>query len=176
MVVTLHRYCQRYTPGDLTRHDLAELWRIMEAEGLVPIFFHDGGVTDFTDFLFYATSPFNWMYAAKRGQDFIGIGIINGFSASGSVAFGHLCSFKAGRDGSFREAGDLWFQLLASQSPLKTLLACIPGCYRGVRAWSESFGFTLGMVIPEGLCIVRAGKVRTTDACLYIKHLTEKGA
>ena len=70
----------------------------------------------------------------------------------------------------FAEAGRLWFELLRAGG-LETVLAVIPGCYRGVRRWSESFGFIERMRLPGALRLVRSSGVRVTDAVVYAKSL-----
>lgn len=173
-MITLHRYSAALEPGDLTNADLADLWGLLKDEGLAEIFFHDGAVRTLRRFLLFAQSPGQWFYAARKDGLYIGIGVVNGFSNSGNTAFAHLASFRCGRDGSFAEAGRLWFELLAGPGGIDTLLAVVPGCYRGVRAFAEAFGFRLVMTLPGALRLFRKGKDRVDDACVYQKIL-EKG-
>ncbi len=172
--VTLHRFSTHPTPGDLTWNDLGTLWGLLRAESLVDVFFHDGIIRDIKAFAACAADPAVWFYAAKRDGEFIGIGIINNFSSSGNTAYAHLASFSGGRDGSFAEAGRLWFRLLRDGGGIDTLIAVLPGCYRGARRWSESFGFVERMRLPGALRLIRDSGIRVTDAVVYQLNLNSE--
>ncbi len=76
--------------------------------------------------------------------------------------------FRPSLNGPFAEAGKLWFELLRGKGGLETLIAVIPGCYRGVRQWAEAFGFMQQMRLPGALRLCRpGGKTRQADACVY---------
>lgn len=175
MTVTLHRFSRTPGPGDLEYEDLLILWGLMRAEGLVDIFFHDGSVNTADAFIRYAASPATWFYAAKRGGEFIGIGVVNNFSSSGNTAYAHLASFACGRDGSFAEAGWLWFDLLHEAGGLDTIIALAPRCYRGVLAWLEAFGFKRALTLPRAAKLVRPGSRhgdgRVADLVVAVKDL-----
>ncbi len=174
MSVTLHRYSQHPAPGDLTRNDLGILWGLMLAEDLVEIFFHDGFVRSFAAFEAFAGDPDTWFYAAKKDGVFIGIGVVNNITNSGNTACAHLASFICGRDGSFAEAGRIWFELLRTAGGLETLIAIIPHCYRGTRRWAEAFGFVEKMRLPGAMILYRAnGKTRRADECVYLLNLND---
>ncbi|MCL1939937.1 MAG: hypothetical protein FWG04_04685 [Desulfovibrionaceae bacterium] len=163
MAVSLHRYSPRQEPGDLSEADLLDLWGLLKAEDLVRVFFHDGAVADVREFMAFATSPAQWFYAAKREGEWIGIGVVNGFSGTGAAAFGHLASFACGRDGSFREAGMLWHALLRGAG-VETLLGVIPACYTGALRWAKSFGYVERMRLKNALRIVGRRGGRVVDA------------
>lgn len=169
-MITLHRYCSRQEPGDLAREDLVVLWGLLRAENLVEVFFHDGFVRDLTAFMAWAQNPAQWLYAARRDGEWIGMGVVNSFSSSGNTAYVHLVSFACGRDGSCREAGWILFDLLASVG-LSTLIAVLPACYRGAQAWAKSFGFVERMRLPGAFVLRRAHRARVTDAIVSIKTL-----
>ena len=166
-MITLHRYSPTPAPGDLTRADLAVLWGLMLDEALVETFFHDGTVRGLAGFVEYATSPGNWFYAVRRGGEFLGFGGANNFTSNGNTAFAHLCSFACGRDGSFAEAARMWFRLLRDSGGIDTLIAVLPGCYRGARRFTEAAGFQFRMTLPGALRLVRSKGDRVTDACVY---------
>ena len=166
-MITLHRYSPTPGPGDLTPTDLAVLWGLLLDEELVEIFFDDGAVRRLPDFLAYAADPGNWFYAACRDGEFIGFGVVNNFTNAGNTAFAHLCSFACGRDGSFAEAGRLWFRLLRDSGGIDTLIAVLPGCYRGARRFTEAAGFQFRMTLPGAVRLVRSKGDRVTDACVY---------
>ena len=182
----------------LSHSDLVVLWGLLRAENLVEVFFHDGSVRDLPGFVRYATDPANWFYAAQHNGLFIGMGVVNNFTSGGNTAHAHLVSFKAGRERPhnpnhsaqagdqaatdtpdacpFAQAGRIWFDLLHRKGGLHTLIAVIPACYRGVRAWAESFGFVPRMRLPGALMLTRAqGKTRRSDACVYQLQLGNKG-
>lgn len=175
MTVTLHRFSHTPKPGDLDDEDLLILWGLMRAEGLADVFFHDGSVTTADAFVRYAANPATWFYAAKRGGEFIGIGVVNNFSSSGNTAYAHLASFACGRDGSFAEAGWLWFDLLHEAGGLDTLIALAPRCYRGVLAWLEDFGFKRALTLPRAAKLTRPGlrhgHGRVADLVVAVKDL-----
>ena len=170
MSVSIHRYARAQEPGDLTRDDLITIWGLLKAEGLVEIFFHDGGIATLNAFLRSAMAPELWFYAARRKGEFIGLGMINGFSSSGNTAYAHLVSFACGREGSFREAGRLWFDGLA-RAGIETLIAVLPACYRGARRFAQDFDFKEQLRLPGALHLARGGKGRTTDAVVLLKDL-----
>ena len=43
-MITIHRFTERCTEGDLTAEDLVDIWAQLTAERLGEVFFHDGGV------------------------------------------------------------------------------------------------------------------------------------
>ncbi len=167
--ISIHRFSLRQEPGDLTGEDMLVLWGLLKAERLVDVFFHDGAVRDYAEFIRYARCN-GWFYAVKRDGAFIGIGVVNDFTSSGNTAFAHFCTFKGGRDGSFAVAARLWFAGLA-EAGLDTLIAVLPHCYRASRKWAEDLGFKPVLVAPRALRLVRGGKYRTADACVYVKDL-----
>lgn len=166
MIITLHRYSRSPLPGDLTDGDLAVLWGLLKAEGLIGTLFHDGNITTLHGFLAWAKDPGQWTYAAKKDGLWIGLGAVNGFCATGNTAFAHLASFEGGRDGSFAEAGRQWFGLLR-KGGLDTLVAILPACYRGARLWAGAFGFVQRMRLPGAMRILRPGGWRVTDMTVY---------
>lgn len=170
MSVSIHRYSRAQEPGDLTRDDLIIIWGLLKAERLLEVFFHDGGITTLNAFLKCATAPELWFYAARREGEFIGLGMINGFSSSGNTAYAHLVSFACGRDGSFREAGRLWFEGL-SKAGIETLIAVLPACYRGARRFAQDFEFNERLRLPGALHLARGDKGRITDAVVLLKDL-----
>lgn len=169
-MISLHRYSAQQEPGDLTCADLCVLWGLLLDEGLVDTFFHNGTVRCLEDFLAWATAGGTWFYAARRGGEWIGCGVVNEFSSSGNTGQVHLCSFACGRDGSFREAGRQWFALLAAHG-LHTAVAVLPACYRGARAWAVSFDFVKALRLPGAIRLHRARGARVTDAVVYVKQL-----
>ncbi len=177
MTVTLHRYAENPEPGDLTRADLAVLWGIMRAENLAEVFFHDGSVDSLPGFIRYATDPSAWFYGVRHRGAFIGFGVANNFFSGGNTAFVHLCSFAAGRkagdsaNSPFAEAGRQWFRLLHEAGGLDTVIAVFPACYRGVRAWTDIFGFTERARLPGALRVRRPSGDRISDALVRIKPL-----
>lgn len=179
MPVTLHRFSHNPEPGDLDVGDLLVLWGLMRAEKLVEIFFHDGSIGCAEEFIRYAADPSVWFYAARRDGEFIGIGVVNNFSSSGNTAYAHIVAFSCGRDGSFAEAGRLWFELLHDGGGLDTLIALTPWCYRGVRQWLESFGFRCIARLPAAVRLIRPdasyGHGRVTDLAVTVKDLGESG-
>lgn len=172
-MITLHRYSPHPEPDDLTKEDLVLLWGLLLAEDLVEIFFHDGAVRTLSGFLAYAADPGNWFYAAERDGRFIGIGVVNNFTSNGTAAFAHLCSFACGRDGSFSQAGRIWFRLLRDSGGIDTLIAVLPGCYRGARRFTEAAGFQFRMTLPGAVRLARSKGDRVTDACVYQLNLHE---
>ena len=171
--ITIHRFTERWTEGDLTAEALTDIWRQLRAERLVDVFFHDGGVNCYYDFLHYVRLTGCWFYAARRGADWLGLGVVNEFSSSGNTAYAHFVTFKAGRDGSFAEAARLWFPALANVGGLDTLIAVLPGCYRAARAWAKDLGFVETMRLPGALRLVRGGKDRAADAVVSVKDLRD---
>ena len=150
------------------------LFGLMLDEGLVETFFHDGSVpadpSGLPFFMNWAMDPCQWFYGVRREGEWIGFAAVNGFTSGGNTAMTHLLSFKTGRDGSFRQAGHIWFDLLRGAG-LVTALAVFPACYRGVRIWAESFGFEERMRLPQALRVHRNGKERMTDAIVSMKDL-----
>lgn len=169
--ITIHRFTERWTEGDLTAEDLAAIWRQLRAEKLVDVFFHDGAVRCYYDFLRYVRLTGCWFYAARRDGKYLGLGVVNEFSSSGNTAYVHFVTFKAGRDGSFAEAARLWFPALANVGGLDTLIAVLPGCYRAARAWARDSGFAETMRLPGALRLVRGAKARAADAVVSVKDL-----
>ena len=169
--ITIHRFTETWTEGDLTAEDLAAIWRRLRAEELVDVFFHDGAVRCYYDFLRYVRLSGCWFYAARRDGKYLGLGVVNDFSSAGNTAYAHFVTFKAGRDGSFTEAARLWFPVLAKQGGLDTLIAVLPGPYRAARAWAEGLGFVETMRLPGALRIVRGPKSRAVDAHVLVKNL-----
>ena len=169
--VTIHRFTERWTEGDLTVDDLMAIWNQLKAEGLVDVFLHDGVVRTHYDFLRYVRLTGCWFYAARRGGEYLGLGVVNEFSSSGNTAYVHFVTFKAGRDGSFAEAARLWFPALANVGGLDTLIAVLPGPYRAARTWAKSLGFVETMRLPGALRIVRGPKSRAVDAHVLVKNL-----
>ena len=177
--ITLHRWSSRQEPGDLTTVDLAMLFGLMLDEGLVETFFHDGSIppdpSGLPFFMNWAMDPCQWFYGVRREGEWIGFACVNNFTSSGNTAMTHLLSFKTGRDGSFRQAGHIWFDML-HRSGIETAIAVIPACYRGVKSWAESFGFVECTRLPQALRVHRNGKQRITDAIMSVKQLSDQGA
>ena len=171
--ITIHRFTERWTEGDLTAEDLTDIWRQLRAEKLVDVFFHDGAVRCYYDFLRYVRLTGCWFYAARRDGKYLGLGVVNDFSSAGNTAYAHFVTFKAGRDGSFAEAARLWFPVLAKQGGLDTLIAVLPGPYRAARTWAKSLGFVETMRLPGALRLVREGKDRAADAVVSVKDLRD---
>ncbi len=169
--ITIHRFTERWTEGDLTAEDLIAIWGRLVLENLVDVFFHDGGVRSYYDFLRYVRLSGCWFYAARRGGEYLGLGVLNEFSSSGNTAYAHFVTFKAGRDGSFTEAARIWFPVLAREGGLDTLVAVLPACYRAARDWAESLGFTRAVRLPGALRLVRGAKSRAADAFVLVKDL-----
>ena len=169
--LTIHRFAERWTEGDLTAEDLFAIWARLGAEGLIDVFFHDGAVRCYYDFLRYVRLSGCWFYAARRGADWLGLGVVNEFSSSGNTAYAHFVTFKAGRNGSFTEAAQLWLPALAKDGGLDTLVAVLPQPYRAARAWAQSLGFVEAMRLPGALRLMRGTKARTADAHVLIKDL-----
>lgn len=168
--LSLHRYSPRPEPGDLDAADLLTLWGLLRSEKLVEVFFHDGSVRNYREFLAYVQQDGGWFYAARAGGVFIGFGLANGFSSAGNTAFAHFCTFKGGRGGAFTPAARLWLRTLAGAG-LDTLLAVLPHCYRAARAWAESLGFAPLTVLPQALRLVRGERERLENAWVYAKDL-----
>ncbi len=171
MHITIHRFNEHWTEGDLTAEDLLDIWAQLRAEELVDVFFHDGAVRCYYDFLRYVRLSGCWFYAARRGGEYLGLGVLNEFSSSGNTAYVHFVTFKAGRDGSFSKAARLWFPVLARAGGLDTLIAVLPACYRAARNWAESLGFTRAVRLPGALRLARGPRGRTADACVLVKDL-----
>ncbi len=174
-MITIHRFTERCTEGDLTAEDLVDIWAQLTAERLVEVFFHDGGVRCYYDFLRYVRLTQCWFYAVKRGGEYLGLGVVNDFSSAGNTAYAHFVTFKAGRDGAFTQAARLWFPALA-RGGLDTLVAVLPGCYRAARAWVAALGFTETMRLPGALRLVRGSKTRTANAHVFVKDLRVGGS
>ena len=172
--ITIHRFTERYTEGDLNSEDLMRIWEQLVSERLVHVFFHDGVVRSYYDFLRYVRLTGCWFYAA-RGADgqYLGLGVLNDFSSSCNTAYVHFVTFRAGRDGSFTQAARLWFPVLARQGELDTLIAVLPACYRAARAWTEGLGFKQVLRLSGALSLLRGGKRKTTDACVLIRDLRD---
>ena len=171
--ITIHRFSERFTEGDLTAGDLADIWARLEAEKLVDVFFHDGVVRTYYDFLRYARLTGCWFYAARAGGAYLGLGVVNDFSSSGSAAYCHFVTFKAGRR-CFHKAAQAWFPVLADKGGLRTLIAVLPGCYRAARAWAAELGFVEKMRLPGALRLKRRQNTRDTDAVVMVKDLSSK--
>ena len=169
--ITIHRFTETWTEGDLTAEDLAAIWRRLRAEELVDVFFHDGAVCCYYDFLRYVRLSGCWFYAARRDGKYLGLGVVHEFSSSGNTAYVHFVTFKSGRDGSFTEAARAWFPVLARDGGLDTLIAVLPGCYRAARAWAKDLGFAETMRLPGALRLVRGPKARAADAHVLVKNL-----
>ena len=170
--ISIHRFveAEELTPGDLGVAELAEIWMQLVDEKLVDVFFHDGVVRTYYDFLRYARLSGCWFYAARAGGQYLGLGVINDFSSSGNTAYCHFVTFRAGRK-LFSQAARLWFPALAGQGGLRNLIAVLPGCYRAARAWAENLGFVEKMRLPGALRLVRGARVRNADAVVLIKTL-----
>ena len=169
--VTIHRFAERWTDDDLHVMDLYGIWEQLCRENLVDVFFHDGGVRSYYDFLRYVRFTGCWFYAARYDNRYLGLGVVNEFSSAGNTAYVHFVTFAAGRDGSFTEAARLWFPVLAKQGGLDTLIAVLPGPYRAARTWAEGLGFVETMRLPGALRIVRGPKSRAVDAHVLVKNL-----
>ena len=167
--ITIHRFTERWTEGDLRADDLLDIWRQLQTERLVDVFFHDGVIRTHYDFLRYVRLTGCWFYAAKRNGDYLGLGVVNEFSSSGKAAYVHFVTFKAGRR-DFAEAARMWFPALAGGG-LNTLVAVLPGCYRAAIAWAKGLGFEECMRLPGALRLIRKRKARHSDAVVLIKDL-----
>lgn len=169
--ITIHRFVEasRHTEGDLTVDDLGNIWRKLQAERLVEVFFRDGMVCTYYDFLRYVRMTGCWFYAVKRGAEYLGLGVVSDHSDSGNTAYAHFVTFKAGRR-DFAEAARMWFPVMADNG-LDTLIAVLPGCYRAAVAWAKELGFEERMRLPGALRLMRGRKSRHSDAVVLIKDL-----
>lgn len=171
MDITMHRFSERWTEGDLTAEDLADIWAQIEAEKLVDVFFHDGSVRTYYDFLRCVRLSGWWFYAVKDGEQYLGLGVVNDFSSSGNTAYAHFVTFKAGRN-LCKQAALMWFPALAGQGGLHSLIAVLPGCYRAAIGWVKDLGFVEKMRLPGALRLNRGEKTRNADAVVLVKDLT----
>ena len=166
----MHRFSERWTEGDLTVADLADIWARLEAERLVEVFFHDGAVRNYDDFLRYARLAGCWFYAVRGGGEYLGLGVINNFSSSGAAAYAHFVTFRAGRE-LCKQAARMWFPALKGAGGLRTLIAVLPGCYRAAIVWVKDLGFVEKMRLPGALRLKRRQNTRDTDAVVLVKDL-----
>lgn len=168
-MISLHRFCSNPGPNDLSRADLADLYGLMLAEGLVELYFHDASVRCLEEFMAFASSPDVWFYAAQKQGRWVGFGVCREFSGSGRCAMIHGCAFKDGRGADIRLAAREWLKLVHARGGLESVVTVTPHCYRGARKLVRDIGFTEAARLPGAMLLYRKGdRTVLTDAVVSV--------
>jgi hypothetical protein len=172
--MSVHRFALKHTSGDLSLGDLVFLYALMRAEGLLPVFFHDGIIPDQGAFVRQAADPGCWFFGYRDGEAWLGIARADNFSATGAAAWFHYCAFEHGRNNlellnrALREN----FRLVRSAG-VKTGIGLIPAPYRWTRKHVRELGFREAARLPGAAWLYRGDRARAVDLCLNILDLSE---
>lgn len=151
----------RLTPGHLLL-----FWELMDWKRV----FYDGSVQSFKQFLSFARSGENLIWAIYQGPKPLGLVWLNGFT--GKAAFVHLTSFRgAERKHTTAAARQFMAMVFSARDPLdksrhflETLVGITPSSYSLALRFARACGFVEQARIPQAIHLAHEG--RYEDAVL----------